>query len=100
MGVALGNYWELQQSPNSLNFRVYPGEEMTVNNHKLDFTKLLSNYLRLDFDLETQIIKWRQNHSHFAQLTSNMKRSVRVLAQEPLENIISFICSQNNNIKR
>lgn len=63
------------------------------------YNKLLQRYLRLDFDLTTQVNLWRKAHTHFEKLAPRMK-AVRVLDQEPLENILSFICSQNNNIKR
>jgi N-glycosylase/DNA lyase len=29
-----------------------------------------------------------------------MPTGIRVLAQDPLENLISFICSSNNNVQR
>lgn len=100
LGVAYGMYWELQQTASTLHYRVYPEEQNADRNNKVDFADILSRYLRLNFDLLAQIEQWRQKHTHFAKITLKKNCSVRVLAQEPLENILSFICSQNNNIKR
>ncbi|XP_046803540.1 N-glycosylase/DNA lyase isoform X2 [Lucilia cuprina] len=100
-GVAYGVYWILKQKENCLFYKVHTSNTFhnEENNDKSFYSKLLQRYLRLDFDLSTQIELWRKSHPHFGKLAPHMK-AVRVLDQEPLENIISFMCSQNNNIKR
>lgn len=63
------------------------------------YEKLLRQYFRLDIDLERQYRQWSKAHQHFANETKSFY-AVRVLNQEPVENLFSFICSQNNHITR
>lgn len=63
------------------------------------YANLLRQYFRLDTDLEGQYKQWSKAHQHFANQT-NAFYAVRVLNQEPVENLFSFICSQNNHITR
>ncbi|XP_055915048.1 N-glycosylase/DNA lyase [Eupeodes corollae] len=94
-GVAFGCFWELDQTPTKINFKAFSSEK-----HPKEFyIKTLKKYLRLDFDLNGNYEKWKKAHKYFAE-TSEALKAVRVLDQEPLENILSFICSQNNHIKR
>ncbi|XP_061386377.1 N-glycosylase/DNA lyase [Musca vetustissima] len=96
-GVAYNSYWELTQDSKNVYYTVYgdPQQKQDVD----FYDKLLNRYLRLDFNLNENVKKWRKLHPHFEELSTKLK-AVRVLDQEPLENILSFICSQNNNIKR
>lgn len=86
------------QDQNNLFYKVYYSNKSNGQNQEF-YNNLLERYFRLEFNLENQVRLWTQSHSHFEKLMPNMK-AVRVLNQEPLENILSFICSQNNNIKR
>lgn len=63
------------------------------------FEDLMIKYFRMDFDLVGHFDKWKSTHEHFRQTVQKIN-AVRVLDQEPFENIVSFICSQNNHIKR
>ncbi|ALC49345.1 Ogg1 [Drosophila busckii] len=90
-GVAMNTYWVLTPEPKHI---AYEAHSLDAENN---FDELLSNYLRADFDLEKQQRLWMQADKQFAQFVS---KPVRMLSQEPLENIVSFMCSQNNNIKR
>lgn len=63
------------------------------------YENLLRTYLRLDVDLEEHYKLWSKSHRHF-ETQSNKFYAVRMLNQDPVENIFSFICSQNNNISR
>ncbi|XP_058985760.1 N-glycosylase/DNA lyase-like [Musca domestica] len=96
-GVAYNAYWELTQDPKNLHYTVHGDSKGSSDADFYD--KLLKRYLRLDFDLNENVNEWRKLHPHFEELSTKLK-AVRVLDQEPLENILSFICSQNNNIKR
>ncbi|XP_053948700.1 N-glycosylase/DNA lyase [Anastrepha ludens] len=100
-GVACNAFWQLSQSAASILYKVYPAPGMFNKKSCKNeyFRDLLRRYLRLDFDLNKNLESWRAAHEHFATITPHMK-AVRVLDQEPLENILSFICSQNNHIKR
>lgn len=94
-GVAFECFWELKQTPSTIKYKVCSNQT-----HPEEFyRKMLEKYLRLNFDLKSNCEKWKKAHKHFED-TSQALKAVRVLDQEPLETIISFICSQNNHIKR
>uniref|UniRef100_A0A1A9X1F4 N-glycosylase/DNA lyase n=1 Tax=Glossina brevipalpis TaxID=37001 RepID=A0A1A9X1F4_9MUSC len=98
-GVVFNAFWTLRQNQECLFYKVHPNplhSEITDEQHCKQLLKL---YFRLDFDLLKQVNRWRRAHQHFDKIAIHLK-AVRVLNQDPLENIISFICSQNNNIKR
>lgn len=57
----------------------------------------MESYFRLDKNLEELIAEWREKDKYFSEINIFGLRMVR---QEPLECLISFIVSQNNNIKR
>lgn len=63
------------------------------------YKSLLRVYFRLDVDLEQCYQQWKQCHTHFENSTDQFY-AVRQLDQDPVENLFSFICSQNNNISR
>lgn len=58
----------------------------------------LKDYFRLDKDLDVLMKEWAKRDSFFT--SSSVKQGLRQIRQDPLECLISFICSQNNNIKR
>lgn len=60
---------------------------------------LLHKYFRLDIDLNKCYQEWIAAHKHF-ESQSNKFYAIRVLNQDPIENLFSFICSQNNHISR
>lgn len=64
------------------------------------YERLLKVYFRLDINLFDLYKQWEKAHSHFKEISKPEYLGVRVLNQAVTENIISFICSQNNNIKR
>lgn len=123
--------WQLQQSQNTLLFRIL-GELNATNNkyynqvrvkvpvptrlkstqkkknsensqtllHSIEYYEsLLRAYFRLDINLEECYEKWSLAHPHFAS-QANEFYAIRVLNQDPVENLFSFICSQNNHISR
>ncbi|XP_049535225.1 N-glycosylase/DNA lyase [Anopheles darlingi] len=63
------------------------------------YEQLLRIYFRLDVDLEQHYRKWIECHDHFAN-SAHRFYAVRQLDQDPVENLFSFICSQNNHITR
>lgn len=63
------------------------------------YEELLKSYFRLDVDLMDYYEKWSSAHRHF-QNEATQFYAVRVLNQDPVENLFSFICSQNNHISR
>ncbi|XP_052863240.1 N-glycosylase/DNA lyase [Anopheles cruzii] len=63
------------------------------------YEQLLRIYFRLDVDLEQHYRQWTECHEHFAN-SAHQFYAVRQLDQDPVENLFSFICSQNNHITR
>lgn len=64
------------------------------------YEDLLKAYFRLDFDLEAHYRMWSECHQHFASNVSDKYQNIRQLDIDVVENLLSFICSQNNNISR
>lgn len=125
----MGNcVWLLRQNDDSLFYKVLgeikPSETNKSNFHKIRlkidypmsetsfritdgqcfyteeyYEALLKSYFRLDIDLLEYYEKWSKAHTHFRNEAAQFY-AVRVLNQDPIENLFSFICSQNNHISR
>lgn len=61
--------------------------------------KAIHDYFQLDVCLEELYKKWSKSDDHFARIAKQFT-GVRILRQDPVENLFSFICSSNNNIQR
>lgn len=59
----------------------------------------LANFLNLGISLKDMWDEFRVSDERFAQLAMYLE-GARVLRQDPLECLIQFICSSNNNIQR
>jgi len=64
-----------------------------------DVEKNLKDYFQLDIDLPSLYKEWAKNDPIFDRISQDYP-GVRMLRQDPLENVFSFICSANNNISR
>lgn len=72
----------------------------SATEHKLDDEEAtLKDYFQLSVDLDTLYTKWSKNDQFFNKLSQNFG-GLRMLRQDPVENLFSFICSQNNHISR
>lgn len=60
---------------------------------------LLRKYFRLDVSLKQHYAQWAKKDPHFEKAAEKFT-GVRILCQDPVENLFSFICSSNNNIAR
>lgn len=69
----------------------------TEENSKYD--KLLHNYFHLDVNLDEYYKQWSAADPYFEMAAKDFY-GIRILKQDPVENIFSFICSSNNNISR
>lgn len=83
---------------NGLSKKAKVDASTTIHN-KDYYDALLRAYFRLDVDLEECYKQWSAAHKHFAAQANNFY-AIRVLDQDPVENLFSFICSQNNHISR
>lgn len=103
-------YKVLGELPWTVNLGIrYKTSRPTVKKLKSDSTlyknsyyeDLLKNYFRLDVNLEEKYASWTKAHEHFEKLQSDAEfLGIRMLDQDFVENLFSFICSQNNNISR
>jgi len=59
----------------------------------------LRDYFQLKVDLASLYSEWAKNDLIFEKISQDYP-GVRMLRQDPLENVFSFICSANNNITR
>lgn len=64
-----------------------------------NYEKLLIHYFRLNLSLNDYYKEWSQKDKLFEEACKQFY-GIRMLAQEPVENLFSFICSQNNHISR
>lgn len=60
---------------------------------------LLEDYFQLKYNLKQLYEEWSANDKHLAKCCEQY-RGFRILRQDPAENVFSFICATNNNIKR
>lgn len=73
-------------------------EQMHENHRRAETALILHNYFQLTIKLTDLFEKWSRSDERFDQ--GHMPTGIRILAQDPLENLISFICSSNNNVQR
>lgn len=120
IGVMGNCLWLLHQNDTHLRFQVLgelpssssktdadelkPTARKRKNSAKLlrsdDFYRnLLHRYFRLDHRLHDHYTHWREAHPHFRTEAGRFP-AIRQLDQDPVENLFSFICSQNNHIAR
>ncbi|KAF9647540.1 DNA glycosylase [Thelephora ganbajun] len=59
----------------------------------------INDYFQLDIDLQELYRTWSERDPIFNGLQERFS-GIRILRQDPWENLISFICSSNNNISR
>lgn len=89
----------LVQRPGGIEYRLLNEKTVTDSVSKSDLERRLQAYFRLDEDLDQLYRRWSARDEHFAR-TGAQFRGIRLLRQDVVENIFSFICSSNNNISR
>lgn len=60
-------------------------------------------FFQLGVSLASLYAQWKKNDENFAKalkISGPLLEGIRILAQDPIETLFSFICSSNNNIKR
>lgn len=67
--------------------------------HDDNLVEFIKDYFNLNIKIENLYNEWNLKDPIFAKNSSNFN-GIRILRQDPWENLISFICSSNNNIKR
>ena len=103
-----GRIISLKQDPTHLHYRViYPTASakpitkagIEVDKDEDDTESTLRDYFNLSIDLTKLYKTWSEQDPVFMKKAPNFM-GVRMLRQDPWENLISFICSTNNNISR
>lgn len=115
-GIFKHHIWTLFQSNNQLIYNVLPisvkvnpkgtskrakklNSDINEHTDAPNYENLLSDYLRLDENLEELYSDWSSRDPNFKNSAEKFY-GIRMLKQDPVENIFSFICSTNNNIAR
>ncbi|KAF5274385.1 hypothetical protein FQA39_LY07265 [Lamprigera yunnana] len=98
VGVFKEKVWILQQHSDVIKCEVYQTPQDELENNHLE--EILRNYFQLDLiNLEEHYEQWSLSDPYFKDAAKQFY-GIRILQQEPVENIFSFICSQNNHISR
>lgn len=112
LGVLDKKLWFLRQNSDGIEYKVFDKTTVPVddnnsgtfvvnnlNNNHVENEKFLRDYFQLDIDIPSLYEKWSSADKNFKGL-QNQFCGIRMLRQDPVENLFSFICSQNNNIVR
>ena len=87
--------WTLRQDEEYISFETIKSSNTPNEDEEL----LLKNYFRLEEPLHELYAEWAKCDPIFSEAAKKFT-GVRMLQQEPVENIFTFICSSNNNITR
>ncbi|XP_036724632.1 N-glycosylase/DNA lyase isoform X1 [Balaenoptera musculus] len=98
-GVLADQVWTLTQTEEHLYCTVYRGDKGRVGRPTLEELKAVRQYFQLDVSLVQLYHHWSSVDPHFQEVTQKFQ-GVRLLQQDPIECLFSFICSSNNNIAR
>lgn len=107
IGVYSKTVWKLRENDDGLQYQVIGSLHNTSKSQSksknkkvnVDFKKLLEDYFRLDTNLGNYYKEWSAKDELFEKACQQFY-GIRMLRQEPVENLFSFICSQNNHISR
>ncbi|XP_059796321.1 N-glycosylase/DNA lyase isoform X2 [Balaenoptera ricei] len=98
-GVLADQVWTLTQTEEHLYCTVYRGDKGRVGRPTLEELKAVRQYFQLDVSLAQLYHHWSSVDPHFQEVAEKFQ-GVRLLQQDPVECLFSFICSSNNNIAR
>ncbi|UYV62545.1 OGG1 [Cordylochernes scorpioides] len=108
-GVLGDGVWTLSQCPDTGNLLYTVTRTSAPQNKPAKRTRLakvqneddskLRDYFNLDVGLEQLHHNWGLEDPDYLSL-SKQHSGIRILRQDPVENLFSFICSSNNNIPR
>ncbi|XP_064352339.1 N-glycosylase/DNA lyase isoform X2 [Camelus dromedarius] len=98
-GVLADQVWTLTQTEEQLYCTVYRGDKGRAGKPTLEELKAVRQYFQLDVNLAQLYHHWSSVDPHFQKVAQKFQ-GVRLLQQDPIECLFSFICSSNNNIVR
>lgn len=95
-GVLSGKVWTLKQSSDGIFYKfTCKLKEIPSPAHEA----ILHEYFHLNIDVRHLYKRWSSRDINFKRVASSIS-GFRLLRQDPVENLFSFICSSNNNIER
>ncbi|GMT37921.1 hypothetical protein PFISCL1PPCAC_29218, partial [Pristionchus fissidentatus] len=98
-GVAVGRLWRIERVDEKIIRWLVVARCSSIAAEKDE--SALKEYFQMDVPLVDLYEQWKAADANVTRLLENEKmRGIRILAQPPLECLLSFICSANNNIKR
>ncbi|XP_013386395.1 N-glycosylase/DNA lyase isoform X2 [Lingula anatina] len=90
----------------SIKQEIHTSDNVNINLQLIDsdnssskYSVVLKNYFQLGVNLEDLYGHWSASDPHFKAVAADFT-GVRILRQDPVENLFAFICSSNNNISR
>lgn len=101
-GVVGNHIWQLWRvSPQRVAFRRLNNKSnhQPINNNSHMSSQILSDYFQLEYKIKHLYKQWASKDPHLSDC-SKKYTGFRILKQDPVENVFSFICATNNNIKR
>ncbi|KAM9592148.1 N-glycosylase/DNA lyase isoform 1-T1 [Trichechus inunguis] len=98
-GVLADQVWTLTQTEEQLYCTVYRGNKGQVGKPTQEELQAIRSYFQLDVSLAQLYYHWGSVDPHFQEVAQKFQ-GVRLLRQDPIECLFSFICSSNNNITR
>ncbi|XP_045145729.1 N-glycosylase/DNA lyase isoform X2 [Echinops telfairi] len=98
-GVLADQVWTLTQTEEQLYCTVYRRNKSHVGKPTPEELQTLRQYFQLDVSLAQLYNHWSSVDPHFQKVAQKFQ-GVRLLRQDPVECLFSFICSSNNNITR
>ena len=105
VGVIKNRIYFLSQNEatNFIEYKVYTKENEPKETLGTGILNELNGYFRLGENLNELYIEWSKRDPKFKEkvdLYPDVLEGIRSLRIDPVENLFSFICSSNNNIKR
>jgi N-glycosylase/DNA lyase len=92
--------WQLKQDDERLFYRpLAPASALNSAPAEKKRLERLKDLFRLSTNLVDLYAQWSSRDPNFKRVCVDFP-GVRMMRQEPVENVFSFICSSNNNIER
>ncbi|KAG5882733.1 hypothetical protein JTB14_004030 [Gonioctena quinquepunctata] len=99
IGVFSEKLWILRQEDDCIHYQVNEPDSVGKLQSEDHYNDLLRQYFQLDLNLEEYYKQWSKSDKYFENAAKQFY-GIRILKQDVIENIFSFICSSNNHITR
>ncbi|XP_018562048.1 N-glycosylase/DNA lyase [Anoplophora glabripennis] len=98
LGVFFNKVWILQQENDHILYKVHE-TKLNELEDEMSYNNLLRSYFQLHVNIEKLYEEWSTADPYFKEAAKQFY-GIRILKQDIVENIFSFICSSNNHITR